>query len=165
LPRSRAERLIVVLLLGALTTCGESGSGPTSQPSANQESWLFFAVQCANCPGLTNVEVDRSTSPHRGRLRVGQQTSLRAAARDGCGSAEAQLRILRWLASEPGVIGIEPSSPESAIVTASAPGTSRLTAERQLPTGVLSQLTLKDVGATPTTGCTALPELVIEVVP
>jgi len=163
--RSRVQGSSLMLLVGALTACGESGSGPTPQPSANQESWYFFAVQCSNCPGLTNVELDRSSTPHRARLRVGQQTSLRAATRDGCGTAEAQLKILRWLASDAEVIGIQPSSTESAIVSALAPGTSQITAERQLPSGVLSQLTLKDVGATATTGCTALPELVIEVVP
>lgn len=160
----RAGVLAALLLAGVgAASCGKSGSGATPEPSAGREGWYLYAVQCANCPGLTNVEVDRSGTPHRARLRVGQQTSLRAAVRDGCGTAEVQLNIVRWLASDAQVIRIAPSSPESAIVNALAPGKSRITAERQLSSGVLSQMTLTD--ATSTMGCAALPELVIEVIP
>jgi hypothetical protein len=33
--------------------------------------WYAFVVQCTNCPGLTNAEIDRTTVPYRARLRVG----------------------------------------------------------------------------------------------
>lgn len=155
--------LAAVVLAGALASCGDSGSGPTPAPSGSQASWYLFAVQCSNCPGLSNVEIDRATTPHRARLRVGQLTSLRAAARDGCVSPEPALRIVRWRASNPEVIRVEPSSSESAIVTALASGSSRVTAERRLASGALSQASLQDAVAT--VGCSPLPELVFEVIP
>jgi hypothetical protein len=155
--------LAALLLASALAGCGDSGSEPTPPSSGSQASWYFYAVQCSNCPGLTNVEIDRTTTPHLARLRVGQLTSLRAAVRDGCGSPAPALQIVRWLASSPEVVRVEPSSSESAIVTALAPGSSRVTAERQLASGVLSQMSLRDAVATG--GCSPLPELVFEIIP
>ena len=157
--RASVLHTVVLVAAGVTTSCGTT-TNPVPEPS---ESWYVFAVQCANCPGLTNVEIDRSSTPYRARLRVGQQTSLRATARDGCGSPELQFVISRWQVSDPKVVSAVPSSPESAIVTALAPGTARLTATRMLPSGGSTSGVLKDVSAT--SGCAVLPELLIWVLP
>ena len=143
-------------------SCSESASVPTPQPPI-EDSWFTFVVQCAGCPGLTNAAIDRSVTPHRARLRVGQLTSLRAASRDGCEAPQNSLQITRWVASDPSVLKVEPSSTESAIVTALAPGISAIIVERQLPTGGRSQRGLRDVQTT--SGCGLLPEIVFEILP
>jgi hypothetical protein len=72
--------------------------------------------------------------------------------------------IAAWSASAPAVVSIEPSGGESAIVRAVGVGTSRLTAERVLPSSASSQGGLRDAfRADPP--CTAQPELLLEVVP
>lgn len=121
---------------------------------------------CANCPGLTNVDIDRSVMPHRARLAVGRLTSLRAAVIDGCGGSQATLDIVRWTVSDPSVISVEPTSSESATITALTPGAVSVTADRRLPDGTLSRLRLRDGFAPlPPTLCSSLPALLFEVVP
>lgn len=151
------------LAVAVLTSCGESTSEPTAQPTPAQDNWYSFVVQCGNCPGLTNAEIDRTSVPFRARLRVGQQTSLRAAVRFSCEPPQAQLDVTRWIVGDAGVIRVEPSSPESAIVTALAPGTSTITAERRYPDGSLSRKSLKD--GQNTSGCGLLPDVVFEIIP
>jgi hypothetical protein len=160
---ARPKRLGSVVAAALLAACSDSGSMPTPQPTPVEDSWFAFVVQCSGCPGLTNAEIDRTVTPHRARLRVGQQTSLRAASRDGCEAPQATLQITRWAPSAPSVLRVEPSSSESAIVTALAPGTSSISVERQLPTGGRSERGLRD--AQTTAGCVRLPELVFEIVP
>jgi hypothetical protein len=120
-------------------------------------------VQCSNCPGLTNAEIDRSSVPYRARLRVGQQTSLRATSRASCEPGEAQLDVVRWDVDNPQVIRIEASSAESAIVTALVPGTAAVIVERRYPGGALSRKNLKE--ASSSEGCAVMPDLVFEIVP
>jgi hypothetical protein len=121
---------------------------------------------CANCPGLTNVAIDRSAMPHRARLAVGRSTSLRAAVIDGCRESQATLEIVRWQVSDPTVLSLEPTSSESATVTALVPGVVSLTADRRMPDGTLSRLRLRDGFAPlPPTLCSSLPALLLEVVP
>ena len=92
-------------------------------------------------------------------------TSIRAVAKVGCGTEEVgTLQIRRWSTSSPGVVTVEPSSGESAIVTATAVGTSRITAERVLPDGTLSQSGMRDSFRVDPP-CPAQPELVLEVIP
>jgi hypothetical protein len=148
-----------------LASCGDSASGPTSQPTPTpaQDNWYAFVVQCTNCPGLTNAEIDRSSLPHRARLRVGQLTSLRASVRLSCEPAQIQLDITRWILGNPQVIKIEPSSTESAIVTALSPGISTITVERRYNDGTSSQKGLKD--AQSNSGCGLMPDIVFEIVP
>ena len=148
-----------------LASCGDSASEPTPQPTPTpvQDNWYAFVVQCTNCPGLTDAEIDRSTVPYRARLRVGQLTSLRAVVRFSCEPAQVRLDITRWIAGNLQVIKVEPSSTESAIVTALSPGTSTITAERRYTDGTLSQKSLKD--SRNSSGCGVMPEIVFEVVP
>src|SRR5215510_14466904 len=86
-------RVVAAIASAALlAACSESGSMPTPQPTPVDDSWFTFVVQCTGCPGLTNAEIDRTASPHSARLRVGQQTSLRAASRDGCEALQNMLQ-------------------------------------------------------------------------
>jgi hypothetical protein len=148
--------------------CGADAPTPVPSPSP-QEDWLAFAVICASgsCPGLTNAPIDRSVTPARARLRVGQKTSLRAFAFEECPQFEEFLDVRNWTASDPAVIDVEASSYESAIVTALAPGVSAVRAERVRPDGTISAGGLRDAAAGPTqvTGCRTRPEVRIEVVP
>ena len=155
----------VIVCAALLAGCGSSVSQPTPQtsPTPGPDSWYATVVLCGNCPGLTNPEFDRSTAPSRARLRVGRITSLRAALREGCEPPQPVLQIDRWIASDPQVIRIEPSSGESAIVTALAPGLSSISVERRLADGRLIQSGLKD--AQLIIGCAPLPDLVLEIVP
>lgn len=156
------------LLLVAATgpNCGdESATHPTPQPTPMTESWYVSPVLCENCPGLTNVEFDRTVTPHRARLPVGALTSLRASALVGCGTDEVTLHIVRWITGDPSVISVTPSSTESAIVQGLKPGTSSLRAERQLPSGTLSLGDLQDGFESPASHrCEVLPALVFEIV-
>jgi|RhiMetdeSRZDD1v2_1073273.scaffolds.fasta_scaffold575529_2 hypothetical protein len=165
MPSRRRRACILSLIASAAlaASCSESASVPTPQPTPVQDGWYTFVVQCSDCPGLTNAEIDRTVTPHRARLHVGKLTSLRAAVRDGCEAPQGTLQITRWVPSDPSVIKVEPSSSESAIVTALAPGVSSITVERQLPTGGLSQRGLRDVQTT--SGCGLLPEIVFEILP
>ena len=156
-------RVLAAIASALLAACSDSGSMPTPQPTPVEDSWFTFVVQCTGCPGLTNAEIDRTVSPHRARLRVGQQTSLRAASRDGCEALQNALQIGRWTPSDPSVLKLEPSGSDSAIVTALAPGSSAITVERQLPTGGRSEGGLRD--AQTTSGCARLPDLVFEIRP
>jgi hypothetical protein len=158
----------VVALLGILAVhCRDSGSGPTPEatPTPVVETWFVIPVSCPGCPGLTDVVVDRTTTPPHAELGVGKLTSIRAVAKVGCGTEQSGLlKITRWEASDPRVIKVEASGDESAIVTALAVGTSRLSAERVLPNGTLSMGGLRDsFRADPP--CPAQPELLLEVVP
>ena len=160
-PRGRRGLGGMVVSATLLAGC----SSPTYEPPPEappQESWYAFIVQCANCPGLTNPEIDRTVTPHRARLRVGQRTSLRASIRDGCEAPQGALQIVRWTASDPQVTEVEASSSESAIVTALAPGISSIAVERQLPSGALDQRGLKDGQVT--SGCAPLPDVVFEII-
>lgn len=158
---------LAALLALVAIHCGDSTSSPTPQPTPTPqiETWFLAPVLCANCPGLTDVTVDRTTTPAQARLSVGQLTSIRAVAKVGCGTEEpGLLQITRWDVSDPNVVKVEPSSDESAIVTALATGTSTVTAQRRLPDGTLSLGGLRDsFRADPP--CPAQPELVLDVVP
>jgi len=157
---------VATALLVEATGCGESPSSPQPQPSASEEDAYIFTVMCGNCPGLTNVEIDRSVSPHRAVLGVGRQTSLRAVAANGCTGFEPTLQVTRWAASDPSVIELTPSSSESAIVTALKPGTAAITADRQLQDGTTTPIGLRDANAPDAApGCAPLPALVFAVVP
>ena len=163
---TRQARLAAALALwlgGGALGCGGSASNPTPTPTA--ETWFVVPVLCSNCPGLTDVQVDRTLSPPRARLKVGTRTSIRAAAKAGCGAdASSPLSIERWEASDPAVVRVEATAPDAAIVTGVAVGTSRLTAERRLPAGGTSLSGLRDsFRADPP--CPAQPELLLEVVP
>jgi hypothetical protein len=154
------------LLLAAMGVgCGgSSASSPTPEPTPVAQSWYVSPVLCGNCPGLTNVDFDRTVMPHRARLPTGARTSVRAVAPVGCGTDEVMLHIVRWIVADPSVISVEPSSTESAIVTALKPGISSLHAERRLPTGALGLGELQDAFGSPESPrCTALPALVFEV--
>jgi hypothetical protein len=153
----------VILGVTLLVSCGDSSSEPTPQPTPGQDGWYAFVVQCANCPGLTDADIDRSAVPYRARLRVGQLTSLRATARFGCEPAQAQLLITRWIVGDPRVIEVEASSTESAIVTALSPGTSTIIVERRYADGTLSQKSLKDGQSS--SGCGIMPDIVFEIIP
>jgi len=143
---------------------GRSTSSPTPEPTPAVESWYVSPVLCENCPGLTNVEFDRTAAPHRARIPVGALTSLRASALAGCGGEEPMLQIERWIVGDPSVIRVEPSSSEYAIVTALKPGISSLRAERRLLGGALVLGDLEDrFGPQPSPLCTAAPALVFEV--
>jgi Pilus formation protein N terminal region len=159
--RRRMPAAAVSALL--LASCGDSGSSPTPQPTPAQDTWYAFIVQCGNCPGLTNAEIDRSSVPYRARLRVGQLTSLRAVVRFSCEAAQVQLDIPRWIVGNPQVIEVEPSSTESAIVTALSPGISTITVERRYSDGTLSQKSLKDPANN--SGCDLMPDIVLEITP
>ncbi len=161
--RRRLAALIVSAGLSA--ACGTSSSEPTPQPTPTpaQDNWYSFVVQCTNCSGLTNAEIDRTVTPYRARLRVGQLTSLRAVVRDQCEPGPTRLEITRWIANNPSVIKLEPSSTESVIVTALSPGISPITVERRHADGSLSQKSLKD--AESTSVCGVLPEIVFEIIP
>jgi hypothetical protein len=162
--RRRRAGILNLIASGALAaSCSESASVPTPGPTPIEDSWFTFVVQCSACPGLTNAAIDRTVTPHRARLRVGQLTSLRAASRDGCEAPQNPLQITRWVTGDPSVLKVEPSSSESAIVTALAPGISSITVERQLATGGRSERGLRDAPAT--TGCGRLPEVVFEILP
>lgn len=159
-------RSVLVFSVAAVCCGGDPLALPAPEPTPPQEAAYVFTVMCANCPGLTNVEIDRSVMPHRARLAVGRLTSLRAAAIDGCRDSQAALDIARWTVSDPSVIRVEPTSPESAKVTALAPGVVSVTADRRLPDGTLSRLRLRDGFAPlPPTLCSSLPGLLVEVVP
>ena len=155
----------VIGSVALLVACGRSASEPTPQPSPTPgpDSWYAAVVQCSNCPGLTNPQIDRTVTPRRARLSVGQLTSLRAAIREGCEPPQPALQVARWSVSDPLVIRVEPSSSESAIATALAPGIASITVERRLADGRLIQAGLKD--AQLTSGCAPLPDLVFEIVP
>ena len=82
----------VLLSSVAVIGCGgDPFAGPAPGPSPGEEGAYVFTVMCANCPGLTNVDIDRSILPHRGRLAVGRSTSIRAAAIDGCRYSQTTL--------------------------------------------------------------------------
>jgi len=82
----------------------------------------------------------------------------------GCGQTETVLFVSHWVASDPSVIGLEPSSAESAIVTALAPGVSRITAQRTLQDGNESVVGLSDPLRTDA-ACEPQAEFVFEVIP
>jgi hypothetical protein len=151
--------VVAVAAASAVQSCG----GSTTEPTPERDDWYAFVVQCSNCPGLTNPEIDRSRVPYRARLRVGQRTSLRATSRDSCEPAAPQLDVVRWDAANPQVVRIEASSAESAIVTALAPGTATVVVERRYPGGTLSRKNLKE--ASSAAGCAVMPDLVFEIVP
>ena len=153
-------RVLAVLTAASATqSCG----GSTTEPTPARDDWYAFVVQCSNCPGLTNAEIDRSRVPHRARLRVGQQTSLRATSRAPCEPGEPQLDVVRWAVDDAQILRIEASSTESAIVTALVPGSATVVVERRYPGGALSRKTLKD--ASSSAGCALMPDLVFEVIP
>ena len=161
-------RLVPAVLSSvAMIGCGgDPVGGPAPGPSPGEEGAYVFTVMCANCPGLTNVEIDRAVMPHRARLRVGRSTSLRAAAIDGCRDSQSTVDIVRWTVTDPSVARVEPTSSESAILTALMPGVVTVTADRRLPDGTLSRLRLRDGFAPlPPTLCSSLPGLLLEVVP
>jgi hypothetical protein len=162
-----AQRCVSVLPLGlAAICCGSEPSAPAPEPSPRQENAYVFTVMCANCPGLTNVEIDRAVVPHRARLAVGRFTSLRAAIIDGCRESQATLDIVQWQVSDPSVLSLRPTSPESATVTALAPGVVTVSADRRLADGTVRRLRLRDGFAPlPPTLCSSLPALLFEVVP
>jgi len=166
--RLNTVRFAPVLLSSvAVIGCGgDPFAGPAPGPSPGEEGAYVFTVMCANCPGLTNVDIDRSILPHRGRLAVGRSTSIRAAAIDGCRYSQTTLDIVRWTVSDPSVVSLEPTSSESAILRALRPGVVSLTADRKLPDGTLSRLALRDGFAPlPPTVCSSLPPLLLEIVP
>lgn len=161
--RALSHWFILLAALGA--QCGDGPRpGPAPDPVPILESWYVFPVSCSNCPGLVNVAIDRTAAPFRAKLGVGEKTSLRAVSVDGCGTEQLTLQIDRWIPSDPTVLEVEPSSSESAIVAGLAPGLSRLAAERVLPRGGRSLVGLRDPFQG-TSGCAALPELVVEIVP
>jgi hypothetical protein len=155
----------LIVSAGLSAACGTSSSEPTPQPTPTpaRDNWFTFVVQCTNCSGLTNAEIDRTVTPYRAKLRVGQRTSLRAVVRDQCEPGQTRLEITRWIVNNPSVIKVEPSSTESAIVTALSPGISPITVERRHADGTLSQKSLKD--AKSTSGCGVLPDIVFEIIP
>ena len=156
----------ILLSSVAVIACGSDPAGPPAEAPFHPEGAYVFTVMCANCPGLTNVDIDRSTVPHRARLAVGRITSLRAAAIQGCRDSQATPEIVRWTVSDPSVLSVEPTSSESATVTALAPGVVNVTADRRLPDGTLARLRLRDGFAPqPPTLCSFLPALLFEVVP
>lgn len=146
-----------------LVSCSDSASRPTPQPTPERDGWYAFVVQCANCPGLANAEIDRTAVPARARLHVGELTSLRAAIRSSCEPPQSQVEIARWIVGDARVVKVEPSGPESAIVTALAPGRSAVTVERRHGDGTLSQKSLKDGQSS--AGCGLLPDIVFEIIP
>ena len=155
--------LVLSLVVGG---CGSDPAGPAPEEPFHPEGAYVFTVMCINCPGLTNVEIDRSVIPHRARLGVGRITSLRATIIGGCGQAAGTVDIVRWTVSDPALMSIEPTSSESATVTALAPGVVSVTADRRLPDGTLSHVRLRDGFAPqPPTLCSYLPALLFEVVP
>lgn len=162
---TRCGLAALMVSTGLSAACGTSSSEPTPQPTPTpaQDNWFSFVVQCTNCAGLANAEIDRTVAPHRARLRVGQLTSLRAVIRDQCEPGQTRLEVTRWIANNRSVIKVEPSSLDSAIVTALSPGISPITVERRHPDGTLSQRSLKDAAST--SGCGVLPDLVFEIIP
>jgi len=158
----RAALILSIAVIG----CGSDPAGPAPEEPFHPEGAYVFTVMCINCPGLTNVEIDRSVIPHRARLAVGRSTSLRATTIAGCGQSPGTVEILRWTASDSALMSIEPTSSESATVTALAPGVVSVTADRRLPDGTLSRVRLRDGFAPqPPTLCSYLPALLFEVVP
>jgi hypothetical protein len=164
---SRSQLVPVVPLSIAVICCGsEPPAAPAPEPTPRPEGAYVFTVMCANCPGLTNVDIDRSVVPHRARIAVGRVTSLRAAPITGCRDFQTTLDIVRWTVSDPSVLSVEPSSSESATVTALTPGVVSVTADRRLPDGTVARLRLRDGFAPlPPTLCSSLPALLFEVVP
>jgi hypothetical protein len=164
-PVKSVPTLLGLLFALAGWGCGEKAV-QTPSPPEPQDAWYFYPLICGGgCPGLTNVEVDRTTTPARVRLPQGRLTSLRAKSLVGCGQMEVVLTIRRWIPENPAVIKVEPSSSESAIVTALMPGVSRLTAERLLPDGTLGTTALSDPYRLETGGCARQPEFLFEVTP
>jgi hypothetical protein len=160
------QAVAAAALLVEMSGCGDSPAGPQPQPTVSEEDAYIFTVTCGNCPGLTNVEIDRSVAPHHALLGVGLQTSLRAVAPDGCKGSQPTLQVTRWVASDPTVIQLTPSSSESAIVTALKPGTAEVTANRQLADGTVIPIGLRDAFAPDAApGCAPLPALVFAIVP
>jgi len=158
----RAALILSIAVIG----CGSDPAGPAPEEPFHPEGAYVFPVLCINCPGLTNVEIDRSVIPHRARLAVGRSTSLRATTITGCGQPPGTVEIVRWTASDSALMSIEPTSSESATVTALAPGVVSVTADRRLPDGTLSRVRLRDGFAPqPPTLCSYLPALLFEVVP
>ena len=164
LPRAPSFGILAVAFV-AIACRDDSAPGPGPDPVPISEIWYVFPVACSNCPGLTNVEIDRSVAPFRARLRVGQRTSLRAVAVIGCGTEEPVLRIDRWITADPSVVGVDPSSSESAILIALSPGVTRVAADRVLPAGGRSLVGLRDPFPGGPSGCAPLPELLVEIVP
>jgi len=164
---SRSRFVPVVPFSVAVICCGsDPPAAPAPEPTPHQEGAYVFTVMCANCPGLTNVDIDRSVVPHRARLSVGRFTSLRAAPITGCRDFQTTLDIVRWTVSDPSVLSVEPTSSESATVMALTPGVVSVIADRRLPDGTLSRLPLRDGFAPlPPTVCSSLPALLFEVVP
>jgi hypothetical protein len=159
--------VVAILVLVFIAACGHGVTTTPPPTPAPQDTWYFYPLLCGpnGCPGLTNVEVDRTSTPPRVRLPVGKLTSLRAKALEGCGQTELQLNIRRWIVADPAVISIQPSSSESAIVTALATGVTRISAERVLPDGSVGIASLSDPLRLETGGCTPQPEFLFDVVP
>jgi hypothetical protein len=168
-PQGPIRLSVAAHTLGALllVACGDSTSEPTPRttPTPAQDNWFAFVGQCSNCPGLTNAVIDRSSVPYRARLRVGQRSSLRAAVRFSCEPEQVPLDVTRWIVGNPQAITVQPSSTESAIVTAVAPGISTIHGRAPIRRrhAESDQKSLKD--GQDTSGCGLLPDLVFEIVP
>jgi hypothetical protein len=164
---SRAAALALLVQISS-SACGHAVT-TTTPPPTPQDIWYFYPVLCSpppnGCAGLTAVGIDRSSTPPRVTLPVGKLTSLRAKSLVGCGQFENQITIRRWVVGDPSVISVQPSSTESAIVTALTPGVTRLTAERVLPDGSISVAGLSDPLRFENSGCAPQSEFVFEVVP
>jgi len=165
--------VLVSLVLTVLSlSCGSDEPTTTAPPVRSVDSWYFYPLVCglgcpgqANCcPGLTNVEVDRSVMPPRVKLPVGALTSLRAKPFDTCVPQGPDVNVIAWTASDPSILRFDPSGSGSVIVTALAVGVSRVTAERLLPDGTTSVAGLSDPYRLET-ACTPEPEFLFEVVP
>jgi hypothetical protein len=163
------SRLILPVALGALAVGGACGETTAPAPALPpMDSWYFYPVICNGCPGLTNVEVDRTSTPPRVKLPVGALTSLRAKPFANCIAQGPDVNVIRWIASDPKIIRLDPSYPGgsegSQIVTALAPGVSRIAAVRLFPDGTTSIVSLSDPYRRET-DCEPEPELLFEVVP
>jgi hypothetical protein len=160
---------LLLLALGTLALGGACGEPVAPAPELPPvDSWYFYPVICNGCPGLANVEVDRTSTPPRVKLPVGALTSLRAKAFVNCIAQGPDVNVIRWIASDPTVIRLDPSYPSgseaSQIVTALAPGVSRITAVRLFPDGTTNIASLSDPYRRET-ACEPEPALLFEVVP
>ena len=105
----------------------------------------------------------------RVKLPVGALTSLRAKPFPNCIAQGPDVNVVRWIASDPTIIQLDPSYPGggsegSQLVTALAPGVSRITAVRLSPDGTTSIAGLSDPYRAET-ACEPQPEVLFEVVP
>jgi len=156
-------RVLFFVALGALGRCGDDQPTIPPPPVPRMDAWYFYPVICFGCPGLTNVEIDRTATPPRVTLPVGKLTSLRAKPFSTCVPQGPDVNVVRWTASDPSVIRFEPSGSGSTIVIALSPGISRITAERLLPDGTISVASLSDPNRADT-ACVTEPEFLFEVV-